>query len=114
MGTPHAGSWLANWAKLPVRSLGLLKRTDTNLLAILETDSEVLCRIQENFLVMLRSREAQQRPSMVTCFFETLPMVAGLLIVQPDSGVILGYNHVSVHANHGEMVRYVDWSDHAY
>ena len=59
MGTPHSGSWLAKWAKLPVKSLGLLRRTDANLLAILETDSEVLNRIQDNFLVMLRAREAQ-------------------------------------------------------
>ena len=106
LGTPHAGSWLANWAKIPVRSLGLVRRIDSNLLAVLQTDSEVLYRIQDGFLTMLRDRETQQDPIMVTCFYETLPMFGSTLIVEQQSGIIMGWNRVSVHANHRNVARF--------
>ena len=79
MGTPHSGSGLAKWAKIPVRLLGLVQRVDTNLLDILQTDSEVLDRIQDDFLTMLRDRAARQRPIAITCFFETLPLAANVM-----------------------------------
>lgn len=41
-GTPHAGSELAKRAKIPATLLGLVRRSDPNLLSVLDTDSEVL------------------------------------------------------------------------
>ncbi|KAB5515683.1 Alpha/Beta hydrolase protein, partial [Coniochaeta sp. 2T2.1] len=54
MGTPHRGSWMADWAKIPASSLGLLKSTNKSLLAVLETDSQLLESGQARFWSMVR------------------------------------------------------------
>src|SRR5437667_5348153 len=36
MGTPHKGSWMADWTKIPATALGLVKSTNKSLLKILE------------------------------------------------------------------------------
>src|SRR5207248_407447 len=53
LGTPHTGSVLASWAKLPVSSLGIVTSVNRSLLSTLETRSEVLSRINEDFISML-------------------------------------------------------------
>jgi hypothetical protein len=55
MGTLHSGSSLAAWAKLPARYLRIFKQTNKSLLFVLETDSEVLNRAQDEYLSMLRT-----------------------------------------------------------
>jgi hypothetical protein len=42
MGTPHTGSWIADWAKLPASGLGIVRSTNKSLLKILETDDQLL------------------------------------------------------------------------
>ena len=76
MGTPHHGSGLAQWAELVAKSLGLLKQTNPDIVAVLKRDSEVLARIQEDFHAMIRSRTQDRlHPVEITCFFEQLPLV---------------------------------------
>lgn len=53
------------------KSIGLLKQTNPEILAVLEQDSEILARIQDGFHTMARS----QHPLIdITCFFEELPL----------------------------------------
>ena len=111
MGTPHSGSSLAAWAKLPAKCLGAFKQTNTSLLSVLETDSEVLGRIQHDFLSMLRTREIGGDPIAITCFYESLPLPGIGLIVTPDSAILPGFNHISIHADHREMTRFSLKSD---
>jgi pimeloyl-ACP methyl ester carboxylesterase len=106
MGTPHSGSSLATWAKLPAKCLGIFKQTNTNLLSVLETDSEVLVRIQDDFLSLLRSREIGSDAINITCFYETLPLPGVGLIVAQESAVLPGFNNISIHADHREMTRF--------
>ncbi|RJE25724.1 hypothetical protein PHISCL_01912 [Aspergillus sclerotialis] len=40
MGTPHKGTWMADWTKIPVGALGLVKSTNMTLRKILETDDQ--------------------------------------------------------------------------
>jgi hypothetical protein len=75
MGTPHSGAGLASWAGAMVKSLGFVKQVNTELLKILEQDSEVLARIQEGFYTMIRARAKQGKEEIsITCFFEELPL----------------------------------------
>jgi protein SERAC1 len=87
LGTPHHGSGLAQWAEKLAQAIGLLKQTNQQILAVLESDSEVLARIQDSFHVLIRSRAQEKLPPVeVTCFFEELPLpVVGIvsLLVRP-------------------------------
>ncbi len=75
LGTPHHGSGLARWAELLSRYIGVVKQTNTEIVAVLRRDSEVLARIQDGFhtMAMARSREGQGHIE-ITCFFEQLPL----------------------------------------
>ena len=111
MGTPHTGSVLAKWARIPASSLGVVGSINTSLLSVLETHSEVLSRIQEDFLSMLRRLEQAGRPIQITCFCETLPMPVVGQIVPQESASLPGYNSISLHTNHRDLVRYGGLSD---
>jgi protein SERAC1 len=76
MGTPHHGSGLAHWAEGLAKTIGVLKQTNPEILAVLRSDSEVLARVQDAFHTMIRSRAqvGQLRPIEITCFFEELPL----------------------------------------
>jgi hypothetical protein len=83
MGTPDLGSALARWAKAPVLSLGVLTSSSTCLLSVLQTDNDVLPRIQNEFLEMIRARSKMDRGIEITCFYEALPMaMVGTIVPQ--------------------------------
>ncbi|OAG42284.1 hypothetical protein AYO21_03452 [Fonsecaea monophora] len=106
LGTPHGGSWLASWAKMPAAMLGLAKRTDLSLLSLLKPNSEVLSRIHDDFLSMVRRRGSQHHPIQIACFYETLPLVGRIQIVDQLSATIPGFNNISIHADHRDVARY--------
>jgi hypothetical protein len=102
--TPHKGSSIADWAKVPASTLKLAKQTNVNLLSILKTTSEARDRIYGDFLALLRGRQLQGSPLDITCLFETL--TTGPIIVVPEkSAVISGYNSISIRADHRDIVR---------
>lgn len=74
LGTPHHGSGLARWAELLSRSIGIFKQTNTQIVAVLKRDSEVLARIQDGFHTMVLSRGKEGQPIEISCFFEELPL----------------------------------------
>ena len=70
MGTPHTGSWIAEWAKIPAWGLGVVKSSNRSILSILQTEDQLLESLHISFLSMLRDlRDNQQRRIAVTCFF---------------------------------------------
>ncbi len=76
LSTPHHGAGLAKCAEMLAKSIGLLKQTNPQILAVLESDSEVLARIQDSFHTMIRSLHKDGlRPIEITCFFEELPLL---------------------------------------
>jgi hypothetical protein len=112
MGTPHSGSGLATRAKIPLQSLGLVKKTNVDLLGVLEKSSEILARVGDDFASLLRQRaEKESNPLSVVCFYESLPMSIIGTIVPTDSAIILGYNRISLHANHKDIVRFKNVAD---
>ena len=104
MGTPHTGSALANWAKLPVASLGVVKSPNTSLLSVLQTDSEILSRVHTDFLEMLRVLQKDGHEIEITCFYETLPKPIVGIVVPRESAILAGYDFISLHADHQDMV----------
>ncbi|KAK4236844.1 hypothetical protein C8A03DRAFT_45208 [Achaetomium macrosporum] len=111
MGTPHKGSWMASWARIPASTLGLFKSNNTSLLAILETENQLLESIQGKFLSMVRGIQKGDRSFEITCFFEELPLSVVGHVVSRDSATIEGYTSISVHANHRDMVRFTSPED---
>ena len=106
LGTPHRGSDLASWARIPIKALGIVKSENTDLLSVLQTSSEVLYRIQNDFLSMIRDLREQNRLIKMTCFWESLPMPGISVIVPRASASLVGYNSISIHANHRDTVKF--------
>jgi protein SERAC1 len=114
MGTPHAGSWIANWATLPASALGIVKSTNKTLLKILQTDDQLLESVQVRFLAMIRDLRENNRRLEVTCFFEELPLPVVGKVVSKESATFPGYNPISIHANHSDMVRFASPDETGY
>lgn len=114
MGTPHTGSWMADWAKIPASALGIVKSANKSLLKILETDDQLLESIQLRFLAMVRDLRESNRRLEMTCFFEELPLPVVGKVVAKDSATFAGYNPISIHANHIDMVKFASAEDNGY
>ncbi|KAK0720822.1 Alpha/Beta hydrolase protein [Lasiosphaeris hirsuta] len=114
MGTPHKGSWVADWAKIPASALGLIKSTNKSLLQILETNNQLLESLQIRFWSMIRELREDGRRLEVTCFFEELPLPVVGKVVSKESATLEGYSAFSIHANHGDMVRFRSVEDNGY
>lgn len=75
LGTPHSGAGLARWAEMMAKSIGFIKQTNSQIIEVLRSESEVLERIQTDFHTMLRGRaKNDDGPIEITCFFEELPL----------------------------------------
>jgi hypothetical protein len=98
MGTPHMGSWMADWARLPASALGMVKSTNKSLLKILETDDQLLESVQGRFLAMVRYLRESNRRLEITCFFEELPLPVVGKVVSKESATFAGYNLIGIHA----------------
>lgn len=106
IGTPHRGSWMASWAMMPASALGLVKSTNKSLLAVLESDDQLLSSIQLRFLRIVRELREGGRHFNVTCFFEELPLSRLGHVVSKESATLEGYTLFSIHADHRDMVRF--------
>ncbi|PNP81283.1 hypothetical protein FNYG_05315 [Fusarium nygamai] len=106
LGTPHRGSWAADWAKIPAWALGQVYSTNRNILDILQINNQYLEFIQTSFLSMLRDLHQRGRPLQVTCFVEELPMPGIGTIVSKESASLEGYSVSSIHANHSDMAKF--------
>ena len=73
MGTPHCGSHLADWAKVFTSVAKLVKRLNESIVNVLQPESEVLARIQQDFHTMIRARNDAGKPRLrITCFYEDI------------------------------------------
>ena len=115
MGTPHCGSWMADWAKIPARGLGVLKSTNRTLLSILQTEDQLLESLQISFLSMIHDlRDNHQRHIEVTCFFEELSLPVVGKVVSKDSATFAAYPAMSIRGNHSDMVKFATVEDNGF
>ncbi|KAF7510444.1 hypothetical protein GJ744_006723 [Endocarpon pusillum] len=107
LGTPHSGSGLAEWAEKLAKLIGLIKKTNPQILTVLETDSEVLARIQADFHTMIRARGNRCcQPIHITCFFEELPLPGIGEVVPMHSAILPAYVSIGIHSNHMDMTKF--------
>ncbi|KAF2497385.1 hypothetical protein BU16DRAFT_457660 [Lophium mytilinum] len=112
LGTPHHGSGLAQWAEQIARSIGVLKQTNPEIIAVLKRDSEVLARIQDGFHTMIRSRSKEGlRPIEITCFYEELPLPSIGEVVPRHSAILPGYIPIGIRSNHMDMTKFESEDD---
>jgi hypothetical protein len=114
LGTPHKGSWMADWARIPASAIGLVKSANKSLLGILETDDEFLESIQVEFWSMVRGLRETGRRFEVACFFEELPLLGVGKVVSKESATLEGYAAFSIHANHSDMVRFASAEENGF
>ncbi|KAL3469230.1 alpha/beta-hydrolase [Aspergillus californicus] len=114
LGTPHKGSWMADWARIPAAALGSVKSTNKSLLEVLETENQFLESIQIEFWAMVRELREGGRRFEVTSFFEELPMPVVGKVVSKESATLDGYNSITIHANHRDMVRFGSTADNGF
>lgn len=110
MGTPHDGSEMANWAKIPVHALGYLKSVNTSLLEVLRTENQYLRSVGERFSLLMKNLD-DPRQIAITSFVEDLPLKIGGQVVTRRSATFGNYNYMSIPANHIEMVKFVSAED---
>lgn len=108
LGTPHRGSWMAQWAKFPATLFGALKPANTSLLDVLETDNQLLGSLQVQFWEMVRGEREAGRCLEVTCFYEErgLRRLNSNPVVSKESATQDGYNFGSIDANHMNMTKF--------
>lgn len=111
MGTPHRGSWMANWGATPASVLSVFRPTNVSLLDVLETESQFLEAAQDQFLSLLRRQLESGAGVEITCFFEELPSFGSMAVVPKESAILEGYRHFSIHATHAGMVKFASADD---
>ena len=81
MRTPHYGSGLANLGLFGARFLDTVRRTNEDLVRVLQPSSEVLSMVEDNFQKVLSTRRKSSKPIEIDCFYEELamPSPAGLV-----------------------------------
>jgi hypothetical protein len=113
LGTPHCGSTLANWATVFSQIAGTVKKINTELLRVLQPESEVLARIQGDFHAMLRNRGGRP-PMAITCFYEELPVKGVGEVVPKHSAILPAYNSIGLYSNHIDMAKFSGEEDPGY
>jgi len=76
------------------RSIGVLKQTNAQIVAVLKSDTEVLAQIQDSFHTLIRARAKDGlQPIEITGFYEELPL--------PGIGVVSRVRYIAVflHSN---------------
>jgi hypothetical protein len=68
-------------------SLGFIKQTNTEIVQVLQPDSEVLAQIQDSFHTMVMARnEGRFQKLNITCFYEELPVPGVGFVRQSETG----------------------------
>lgn len=105
---------MAAWARIPASALEIVKSTNKSLLSTLETEDNYLQSIQDRFWSMVREQQKAGRDLEVTCCFEELPFPLIGSVVSKSSATLDGYNAISIHANHSDMVKFGSADDNGF
>lgn len=111
MGTPHSGSHLAIWGRTLAEYLYKIRRTNREILGVLQQQSEVLIAVEEDFQTMLKSPNISIR---IFCFYEAVAVTGVGKIVPTESAVLRQYPNNSIDANHMDMTKFGGGNDAGY
>jgi len=94
------------------KAIGVLKQTNPEILAVLQSESEVLERVQNSFHTMIRLRNQEAvLPIEITCFYEELPLRGVGIVVPSHSAILPGYIPIGIRSNHMDMTKFKDAED---
>lgn len=112
MGTPHAGSDLANWGYILAKLLSTVRKTNSAILDPLRQKSDVLTAIQQQFQQCLRKPGVNIE---IYCFFEEKAVGGGVGVIVPEySATLSQYSNQSIAANHMDMTKFSGTNDAGY
>ncbi len=114
MSTSHKKAWIADWVKILALALDVVKFINKLLLKTLEMNDQLLKFIQVRFWAMIQELWEGSRCLKITCFFEELPLCAVEKVVFKDSATLEGYNLISIHVNHRDMVKFGSVKDNKF
>ncbi|KAI4647199.1 uncharacterized protein J4E79_010350 [Alternaria viburni] len=115
MGTPHLGSRKADWAAPLTRLSSLLRKTNRDIVAVLEPASEMLSTLQQEFHTLLEDRRRNEGKWIeIFCFYEELSYVGIGDIVPRQSAILPEYPNDSIHQNHSDMTKFSGATDPGY
>lgn len=109
LGTPFGGSDAAKYGSLALKVIKLVSRTQKDSMENLVRRSEKLKSINDAFAKLLKARDRSDAKSFieVATFFEEYPFTKAVgLIVPRESAKLLGFDPVSIAANHVEMTKF--------
>ena len=129
MGSDHA-----QWAKVLMRFSSLFRKTNSEIVRVLEPGSEMLANLQQEFHTMLDDRARNHGKELeIFCFYEELAMIGvgevGLYpsipfsckgryepkqIVPRHSAILPRYRYQGIHATHTDMTKFSSRSDPDY
>ena len=112
MGTPHKGSWMANWVRIPAWLLGLIQPINKPLLDILRQNDPLGEYIGHNFLEMIQKRESGNDIKLI-CFYEESALFIWM-VVPRESAVIDRYPSFGSHAHHINMIKFSSADDEGF
>lgn len=115
MGTPHLGSRKAEWAGPITQLSSLLRKTNKDIVAVLEPGSEMLANLQQEFHTMLEDRRKNEGKWMeIFCFYEEVAYAGIGDIVPRQSAILPEYPNASIHQNHSDMTKFSGATDAGY
>ncbi|KAI9697680.1 MAG: hypothetical protein M1836_004630 [Candelina mexicana] len=115
MGTPHAGSDLGQWAKTLSGLANVLRKSNPEIVGVLQPGSETLAGLQQEFHVMLDARQKSgKKPIKIFCFFEEIAVIGVGEIVPKHSAILSAYDNRGIHANHMDMTKFSSADDAGY
>lgn len=111
MGTPHGGSWHADWSSIPVHVFRPFKDINMSLIQVLQSNDEYLKHLQESFRMLRDCLRNEGQKIDVWSIYEELPLSIPIvntstMIVTPESARLLEGHDISIHKDHVEMVRF--------
>ena len=72
LGVPHCGADLAAWGKIGAQMIGVLRRSNKEIVGALDPRSELLRIAEKNFHNILRLRKDEMSEILITSFYEEL------------------------------------------
>ncbi|KAH8731953.1 Alpha/Beta hydrolase protein [Phaeosphaeriaceae sp. PMI808] len=115
MGTPHLGANLANWGHPISKLSNLLRKTNSEIVGVLQPGSEMLAAVQQEFHTMLDDRSRNDSKFVdIFCFYEELGYTGLGEIVPKQSAILAAYPNNGIHATHTGMTRFETAKDAGY
>lgn len=112
MGTPHGGSYLADWGDRVAKYVNLFRGVNRDILRNLHPGSADLERVGEDFENMIRRKDVKLS---IFCFYEELKINDAVgKIVESPSAILNGYGNCSIHADYRNMTKFSGRSDAGY